>query len=131
LRHGAIVEMGATEKVFGNPQHDYTKMLLTAVPELHKKWQHAELAPLAAAGHEQALASDVISLSGNGNGHTAAARAAVLDEIAHAEQVVKRDFRAVFGASRAVAGGRSAVAVSLEPPTLSEFEPDHLVAEPE
>ena len=39
LRHGAIVEMGATEKIFGNPQHDYTRMLLPAVPELHKKWQ--------------------------------------------------------------------------------------------
>ena len=43
LRHGAIVEMGATGKIFGNPQHDYTKMLLTAVPELHKKWQHVPL----------------------------------------------------------------------------------------
>ena len=41
LRHGAIVEMGATAKVFGNPQHDYTRMLLSAVPELHKKWQHS------------------------------------------------------------------------------------------
>ena len=37
LRHGAIVEIGATEKIFGNPQHDYTRMLLSAVPELHKK----------------------------------------------------------------------------------------------
>jgi ABC-type oligopeptide transport system ATPase subunit len=41
VRHGAIVEMGGTEKIFGNPQHDYTKMLLSAVPELHKKWQHS------------------------------------------------------------------------------------------
>src|ERR1700743_3823496 len=49
LRHGAIVEMGATEKVFGNPRHDYTKMLLTAGPELHKKWQHAPLEPAVAA----------------------------------------------------------------------------------
>jgi peptide/nickel transport system ATP-binding protein len=39
LRHGAIVEMGDTVKVFGNPQHPYTRNLLTAVPELHKKWQ--------------------------------------------------------------------------------------------
>src|SRR5215510_2670144 len=39
LRHGAIVEMGETGKVFGNPLHDYTKMLLSAVPELHRKWQ--------------------------------------------------------------------------------------------
>jgi ABC-type oligopeptide transport system ATPase subunit len=39
LRHGAIVEMGETGKVFGNPRHDYTKMLLSSVPELHRKWQ--------------------------------------------------------------------------------------------
>jgi ABC-type glutathione transport system ATPase component len=32
-----------TEKIFGNPQHDYTRMLLSAVPELHKKWQHSPL----------------------------------------------------------------------------------------
>jgi ABC-type oligopeptide transport system ATPase subunit len=38
LRHGAIVEMGATTKVFGNPQHPYTKALLAAVPQLHTKW---------------------------------------------------------------------------------------------
>jgi peptide/nickel transport system ATP-binding protein len=39
LRRGIVVEMGATEKVFDNPQHDYTKMLLTSVPQLHKKWE--------------------------------------------------------------------------------------------
>jgi ABC-type oligopeptide transport system ATPase subunit len=38
LRRGAIVEMGATAKVFGNPQHPYTKMLLASVPQLHTKW---------------------------------------------------------------------------------------------
>ncbi len=59
LRHGAIVEMGATEKIFGNPQHDYTKMLLTAVPELHKKWQHKPLSPdlVAVNGAATATAS--------------------------------------------------------------------------
>ena len=41
LRHGAIVEMGETAKVFGNPLHDYTKTLLSAVPQLHRKWQPA------------------------------------------------------------------------------------------
>jgi peptide/nickel transport system ATP-binding protein len=41
LRRGAIVEMGDTGRVFGNPQHPYTKDLLAAVPELHKKWQPA------------------------------------------------------------------------------------------
>jgi peptide/nickel transport system ATP-binding protein len=39
LRHGVVVEMGATQKVFGNPQHPYTKMLLGSVPQLHGKWQ--------------------------------------------------------------------------------------------
>ena len=126
LRHGAIVEMGATEKIFGNPQHDYTKMLLTAVPELHKKWAHAPLEPAVASVN--AATADVISQ----NGHTTAlAQASLLDEITHAEQVVKRDLRAVFGGGRAVASGKSQVAMALEPPVLHEFEPDHLVAEPE
>jgi len=41
LRRGAIVEMGDTIKVFSHPQHPYTRDLLAAVPELHKKWQPA------------------------------------------------------------------------------------------
>jgi peptide/nickel transport system ATP-binding protein len=44
LRRGAVVEMGATAKVFDNPQHEYTRMLLTSVPQLHKKWE-AESGP--------------------------------------------------------------------------------------
>jgi len=47
LRRGAVVEMGATEKVFGNPQHPYTKMLLASVPQLHAKWE--ELDPVLKA----------------------------------------------------------------------------------
>ncbi|MGD0166410.1 MAG: ATP-binding cassette domain-containing protein [Gaiellaceae bacterium] len=39
LRRGLIVEMGATEKVFGHPTHPYTKMLLASVPQLHRKWE--------------------------------------------------------------------------------------------
>ena len=39
LRRGRVVEMGATPKVFGNPQHPYTKMLLASVPRLHEKWE--------------------------------------------------------------------------------------------
>jgi len=126
LRHGAIVEMGATEKIFGNPQHDYTKMLLTAVPELHKKWAHAPLVPAVASVN--GAAADVISQNGQ---TTALAQASMLDEITHAEQVVKRDLRAVFGGGRAVASGKSQVALALEPPVLHEFASDHLVAEPE
>jgi peptide/nickel transport system ATP-binding protein len=49
LRHGAIVEMGPTQKVFGNPQHEYTQMLLASVPQLHTKWAEFERAPGVAA----------------------------------------------------------------------------------
>ena len=38
LRHGRVVERGATEKVFGNAQHPYTQMLLASVPRLDEKW---------------------------------------------------------------------------------------------
>jgi len=49
LLRGKIVEMGATEKVYGNPLHPYTKMLIASVPLLHKKWRQVEL-ELAATG---------------------------------------------------------------------------------
>jgi ABC-type oligopeptide transport system ATPase subunit len=39
LRRGRIVEIGATEQVFGNPLHPYTKSLLASVPQLHRKWE--------------------------------------------------------------------------------------------
>jgi peptide/nickel transport system ATP-binding protein len=45
LRHGAIVEMGATERVFGDPRHPYTRMLLASVPQLHAKWAEIEPEP--------------------------------------------------------------------------------------
>ncbi len=45
LRRGIAVELGATEKVFGNPQHPYTRMLLASVPQLHRKWETFEGGP--------------------------------------------------------------------------------------
>ena len=42
MRRGAVVEMGATERVFGNPLHPYTKTLLMSVPQLHTKWKDVE-----------------------------------------------------------------------------------------
>ena len=116
LRHGAIVEMGATEKIFGNPRHDYTQMLLSAVPELHKKWQHVPLEPAVAAA---ATARPRREASLNGKAATALSHATLVDELTHAEQVVKRDLRAVFGGRRAVASGKSQVAVALEPPAAA------------
>jgi ABC-type oligopeptide transport system ATPase subunit len=47
LRRGEIVEAGATPKVFGNPLHPYTRLLLSSVPQLHTKW--GDLAPRLAA----------------------------------------------------------------------------------
>jgi len=46
LRHGMIVEAGATSKVFGNPVHPYTRMLLTSVPQLHTKWDATRPRPV-------------------------------------------------------------------------------------
>jgi ABC-type oligopeptide transport system ATPase subunit len=54
LRHGSVVEMGATEKVFGNPGHPYTQMLLTAVPRLGERWEeHDRTAPAVEAVVEE------------------------------------------------------------------------------
>jgi peptide/nickel transport system ATP-binding protein len=131
LRQGAIVEMGATQKVFGNPQHDYTRMLLTAVPELRKKWKHTPLDPVAVAANGSAVAADVIEASPNGAVASAVARASLLDELSHTETVIRRDMRSMFGGTRKASTKSSTVAVALEPPALNEFEPDHLVAEPE
>ena len=42
--------MGATDKVFSHPTHPYTRLLVSSVPQLHKKWSQIEAelgAPLA------------------------------------------------------------------------------------
>jgi ABC-type oligopeptide transport system ATPase subunit len=133
LRHGAIVEMGETQKVFGNPRHDYTKMLLSAVPELHKKWRHTALGPVTVPGKEQAAATDTIESVPNGRGAPALAHISLMDDASHMQHVVKRGrrgFPGFPGRPRAANGG-SAVTLSLEPPALHEFEPGHLVAETE
>ena len=38
LRHGRVVELGSTPRVFGNPAHPYTRALIASVPQLHTKW---------------------------------------------------------------------------------------------
>ena len=60
LRRGAVVEMGATDRVFGNPLHPYTRKLLASVPQLHRKWEPlaAEAEPEAADGHALVRAED-------------------------------------------------------------------------
>ncbi len=32
MYHGRVVEQGPVEEVFNNPQQDYTKLLLSAIP---------------------------------------------------------------------------------------------------
>jgi oligopeptide/dipeptide ABC transporter ATP-binding protein len=42
LRRGVVVEMGATDQVFGDPTHPYTRVLISSVPQLHRKWAEVE-----------------------------------------------------------------------------------------
>lgn len=42
LYRGCVVEMGSTEKIYRNPLHPYTKMLMASVPRLDKKWEAVE-----------------------------------------------------------------------------------------
>jgi len=39
MMKGEIVEKGPADEVFVNPQHTYTKELLSSVPRLYEKWQ--------------------------------------------------------------------------------------------
>ncbi|MGC8819931.1 MAG: ABC transporter ATP-binding protein [Fervidobacterium sp.] len=43
LYRGTIMEYGDTVKVFNNPLHPYTKMLLDSVPTMRRKWTKEEL----------------------------------------------------------------------------------------
>jgi peptide/nickel transport system ATP-binding protein len=54
LRHGKVVEEGSASSVFNNPQHDYTKALLAAVPTMDP--------PARSPLDDQAKAVEVIGL---------------------------------------------------------------------
>jgi len=43
LYRGCVVEMGQTEKIYDNPVHPYTQMLMAAVPRLDRKWEDVEI----------------------------------------------------------------------------------------
>ncbi|GAB6102297.1 ABC transporter ATP-binding protein [Thermococcus sp.] len=45
MYRGTIVEMGDTEKVFHNPLHPYTQMLLESVPDPNVKWEFRGIEP--------------------------------------------------------------------------------------
>ncbi|MCR6502220.1 ABC transporter ATP-binding protein [Shinella sp. CPCC 101442] len=49
MRHGAVVEQGATADIFGNPQADYTRMLIEAEPH-GRKAAPADDAPIILEG---------------------------------------------------------------------------------
>ena len=65
LQKGQIVEMGATDKVFGNPQHAYTRGLLGAVPHLHERWSDAELKDLGPVNETARAGGHLIEFSEN------------------------------------------------------------------
>jgi peptide/nickel transport system ATP-binding protein len=43
LYRGCVVEMGETGRIYGSPLHPYTKMLMSSVPRLDKKWEEVEV----------------------------------------------------------------------------------------
>jgi peptide/nickel transport system ATP-binding protein len=43
LYRGCVVEIGSTDKVYDKPLHPYTRMLMSAVPRLDKKWEEVEI----------------------------------------------------------------------------------------
>lgn len=57
LYRGCVAEMGATEKIFENPLHPYTQMLLAAVPRLDKKWEEV---PIALAEKQDGLSGGCV-----------------------------------------------------------------------
>ena len=43
LYRGCVVEMGSTERVYYNPLHPYTSMIMACVPRLDEKWEEVEV----------------------------------------------------------------------------------------
>jgi ABC-type oligopeptide transport system ATPase subunit len=126
LRYGAVVEMGPTVTVFGNPLHPYTQMLLSAVPQLHKKWHPATqpdpgdgAATSRAAGHDRTGPTE-LAVSGR-----AQRAAGALPELA------RRYLASGSGWPPAKTGPPPAGYRAAEPPPLAEREPGHFVAAPE
>lgn len=64
MRHGEIVETGGIDDIFYNPQHEYTKMLLDAVPriDMPNKPGRPELGPAPDAATEPLLVADELKV---------------------------------------------------------------------
>lgn len=110
LRHGAIVEMGDTPKVFGDPQHPYTKSLLTAVPHLH-----AVPAPTGAHEPNGKGPAPMATMEAPARGP----RPSLMDMEGQPWQ--RRHRRSV---------ARADLGAAATPPPLVEYESGHLVALP-
>lgn len=54
LYRGCVVEMGATERIYDNPCHPYTEMLMASAPRLDKKWEEVEVELKAKAAERTA-----------------------------------------------------------------------------
>ncbi len=94
MRHGEVVERGPVEQIFRDPQHDYTRRLLDAVPSAHSRG--ARLAPASAPLQY-----------GSSRGAAGYAPAAARDgPLLRAEGLVKR-FRGPDGVVRNVVRGVS------------------------
>jgi peptide/nickel transport system ATP-binding protein len=55
LHHGDLVELGATERVYTDPEHPYTRRLIAAVPTIKKALAGVDAARLAGNVHEAGL----------------------------------------------------------------------------
>ncbi|MEO1642532.1 MAG: ABC transporter ATP-binding protein [Pseudomonadota bacterium] len=64
MRYGEIVETGSIDDIFYNPQHDYTKMLLDAVPRIDQPNRPGRpmLGPPPAADVEPILRADEVKV---------------------------------------------------------------------
>jgi len=59
MREGEIVETGSANDIFYAPKHDYTKMLLNAMPRLDRPDSHREALPLPANAEEILKVADL------------------------------------------------------------------------
>lgn len=149
LRLGAIMEMGDTDKVFGNPQHSYTKELLSAVPQLHRRWGTLQAsrgdagrgASGATVDGEERSASrrysksalnprhQIGAMKGGASGRPAPDGVLMLAEQTGAARPSLMDMPATWAGRDGFKGlSMAQVLEQSAPPSLVECEPGHLVA---
>lgn len=86
MRHGEIVESGPTETILSNPDHDYTKQLLAAIPSgvprfvpLARPTEHAPSVQATSEGHDVRKPSDALAVEVSGLSKTFGEHTAVND----------------------------------------------------